>query len=40
MNFTIDRTDLLRSLNHVHSVVERRNAIPILANVMLRVEKD
>jgi DNA polymerase III subunit beta len=30
----------LRSLNHVHSVVERRNTIPILANVMLRVEKD
>jgi len=40
MKFTIDRTDLLRSLNHVHSVVERRNAIPILANVMLCAEKD
>ncbi|MFH1157894.1 MAG: DNA polymerase III subunit beta [Pseudomonadota bacterium] len=40
MKFTIERTDLLRSLNHVHSVVERRNAIPILANVMLRAEKD
>jgi len=40
MKFTIDREDLLRSLNHVHSVVERRNTIPILANVLLRADKD
>lgn len=40
MKFTIDRSDLLRALNHVHSVVERRNTIPILANVLLRAEKD
>jgi len=40
MKFTIDRADLLRALNHVHSVVERRNTIPILANVLLRAEKD
>jgi DNA polymerase-3 subunit beta len=40
MKFTIDRADLLRALNHVHSVVERRNTIPILANVLLKAEKD
>ena len=40
MKFTIDRADLLRSLNHVHSVVERRNTIPILANVLLQAEAD
>ena len=40
MKFTIARADLLRSLNHVHSVVERRNTIPILANVLLRAEGD
>src|SRR3954470_20646422 len=40
MKFTIDRADLLRALGHVHSVVERRNTIPILANVMLKAEKD
>lgn len=39
MKFTIERADLLRSLNHVHSVVERRNTIPILANVLLRADK-
>lgn len=40
MKLTINRADLLRSLNHVHSVVERRNTIPILANVLLRADKD
>jgi DNA polymerase-3 subunit beta len=33
---TVERAALLRSLGHVHRVVERRNTIPILANVLLR----
>ncbi|MBL4588772.1 MAG: DNA polymerase III subunit beta [Alphaproteobacteria bacterium] len=37
MIFTIERAALLRSLNHVQSVVERRNTIPILANVKITV---
>ena len=40
MKISINRSDLLRSLNHVHSVVERRNTIPILANVLLRTEEN
>ena len=36
MKFSISRADLLRSLNHVHSVVERRNTIPILSNVLIQ----
>lgn len=36
MKLTIERAALLRSLNHVQSVVERRNTIPILANVLLQ----
>jgi DNA polymerase-3 subunit beta len=39
MKLTIDRMSLLRPLGHVQSVVERRNTIPILANVVLRAEK-
>ena len=35
MKLTIERAALLRSLNHIQSVVERRNTIPILANVMV-----
>lgn len=36
MRFTIDRMSLLRPLGHVSSVVERRNTIPILNNMVLR----
>ena len=35
MKVTIERTALLKALGHVHRIVERRNTIPILANVML-----
>ncbi len=35
MKLTIERAALLRSLNHVQSVVERRNTIPILSNVKI-----
>ena len=38
MKLAIDRMSLLRPLGHVQSVVERRNTIPILANVVLRAE--
>ncbi len=37
MKLMIDRTALLRTLAHAQSVVERRNTIPILANVKLEV---
>ena len=36
MRVTIERAALLRALNHVQSVVERRNTIPILSNVLVR----
>ena len=39
MRVTVERAALLRSLGHVHRVVERRNTIPILANVLLRAEE-
>lgn len=38
MKLTIERAALLRSLGHVQSVVERRNTIPILSNVLLKAE--
>jgi len=38
MKLTIERAAILKSLNHVQSVVERRNTIPILANVLLETE--
>ena len=36
MRLVIDRSELLRALGHVTSVVERRTTIPILSNVMLK----
>jgi DNA polymerase-3 subunit beta len=39
MKLTIERSALLRALNHVQSVVERRNTIPILSNVLIRAEQ-
>jgi DNA polymerase-3 subunit beta len=36
MKVTLERAVLLKSLGHVHRVVERRNTIPILSNVLLQ----
>jgi DNA polymerase-3 subunit beta len=40
MKLTIERAALLKALGHVQSVVERRNTIPILANVLIEAAKD
>ncbi len=39
MKLTIDRGALLKALAHAQGVVEKRNTIPILANVLLKAEK-
>jgi DNA polymerase-3 subunit beta len=36
MKVTVERAALLKALGHVHRVVERRNTIPILSNLLLR----
>ncbi|MBL4837012.1 MAG: DNA polymerase III subunit beta [Kordiimonadaceae bacterium] len=40
MKVTIERNSLLKTLGHVQSVVERRNTIPILSNVMMEADGD
>ena len=40
MKATIERATLLRCLSHVQSVVERRNTIPILSNVLIEAAGD
>ncbi|MFQ6018129.1 MAG: DNA polymerase III subunit beta [Kiloniellaceae bacterium] len=37
MKLTLERAALLKTLGHVQSVVERRNTIPILTNVLIEV---
>ncbi len=39
MKITVERGALLKALSHVQSVVERRNTIPILSNVMIDAAK-
>ena len=40
MKFSIERNTLLKAVSHAQSVVERRNTIPILANVLIEAEDD
>ena len=39
MKLKADRAALLKALAHVQSVVEKRNTIPILANVLIAVRE-
>ena len=38
MRLSIERNALLKALGHVQNVVERRNTIPILSNVLMSAE--
>ena len=38
MKFSIERSDLAKAVSQAQSVVERRNTIPILANVLIEAE--
>lgn len=40
MKLSIERNTLLKAVSHAQSVVERRNTIPILANVLIEAEND
>jgi DNA polymerase-3 subunit beta len=40
MKATVERATLLKCLGHVQSVVERRNTIPILSNVLIEAENN
>ncbi len=40
MKVTLERNHLMKSLGHVHRVVERRNTYPILSNVLLAAEDE
>ncbi|HLJ69842.1 MAG TPA: DNA polymerase III subunit beta, partial [Roseiarcus sp.] len=39
MKATLERTALLKALGHVHRIVERRNTIPILSNVLIEARE-
>ena len=39
MKINVERSAFLKALGHVQSVVERRNTIPILSNVLIEAAK-
>ena len=39
MKINVERGAFLKALGHVQSVVERRNTIPILSNVLIEAAK-
>ena len=39
MQFSTKRDSLLKSLNFVQGVVEKKNTLPILSNVLLQLKK-
>lgn len=40
MKFIVERSNLLKTLSHVQSIVERRNTIPVLSNVRIEALGD
>ena len=38
MHFQIKRDTLLKSLNIAHNIIERKNTLPILSNVLLDIK--
>ena len=40
MQFQINRDVLLKSLSIAHNIIERKNTLPILSNVLLEIKKD
>ena len=40
MKFTIEKAVLLKTLNHVQNIVEKRNTVPVLSNVRIEAGND
>ena len=40
MKFTVEKHILLKSLSHVQSIVEKKNTLPILSNILLEAQKN
>jgi len=40
MKFTVEKNTLFKSLSHVQSIVEKKNTLPILSNILLDAKKN
>ena len=40
MKFTVEKSTLFKSLSHVQSIVEKKNTIPILSNILIEAKEN
>ena len=40
MKFSVEKNDLLKSLSHVQSIVEKKNTLPILSNILIEAKNN
>ena len=38
MKFTVEKSSLFKSLSHVQSIVEKKNTLPILSNILIEAK--
>ena len=40
MKFLVEKKTIFKSLNHIQSIVDKRNALPILSNILIEVSNN
>ena len=40
MKFTVEKNNLFKSLSHVQSIVEKKNTLPILSNILIEEQNN
>ena len=40
MKFTVEKNSLFKSLSHVQSIVEKKNTLPILSNILIEAQNN
>ena len=40
MKITVEKSKIFKSLSHVQSIVEKRNTLPILSNILLEAKQN
>ena len=40
MKFTVEKSSLFKSLSHVQSIVEKKNTLPILSNILIEAQNN
>ena len=38
MKISVEKSSIFKSLSHVHSIVEKKNTIPVLSNILIEAK--